>query len=453
MTTDDYNNGQTIFYCSFLFAEMPSQFIGKKLGPDVWIPIQMAAWSTVAASQARLTGRTSFYITRMLLGLLEGGFIPDMVLYLSYFYKNRELPARLAWFWTAYVATQIIASFLAFGILHLRGKGGLHDGWRYLFAIEGAFTSLIAIASWLYLPPSPTQTKRHGWKGLLRGKDGWFTEREEVIMVTRILRDDPGKATMHNRQAVTPRLIWESLSDYDLWPMYVPKPIILLGPNTVPSYLIGITWGIPMTPPQSYLTLTLKSLGFTTFQTNLLTIPSSVLFILQLQFWTWLSEVLNQRLLIVVVSQIWVLPLLIALEVLPIHFANADWVRYAISTLIVGYPYIHAILVAQTSRNAATVRSRTIGSSLYNMAVQLGNIISTQIYRTKDAPRYYTGNKVLLAFVAYNIVLILGSKVYYEWRNAKRDKIWKSMTREQRLDYLATTKDKGNKRYVFIICL
>lgn len=50
----------------------------------------------------------------------------------------------------------------------------------------------------LYLPPSPTQTKRQGIKGLLRSKEGWFTEREEIIMVTRILRDDPGKATMHN---------------------------------------------------------------------------------------------------------------------------------------------------------------------------------------------------------------------------------------------------------------
>jgi hypothetical protein len=49
-----------------------------------------------------------------------------------------------------------------------------------------------------YLPPSPTQTKSHGLKGYFRGKSGWFTEREEVVMVTRILRDDPGKSTMHN---------------------------------------------------------------------------------------------------------------------------------------------------------------------------------------------------------------------------------------------------------------
>jgi hypothetical protein len=52
--------------------------------------------------------------------------------------------------------------------------------------------------AFLYLPPSPTQTKSTGIKGILRGKNGWFTEREEVVMVTRILRDDPGKSTMHN---------------------------------------------------------------------------------------------------------------------------------------------------------------------------------------------------------------------------------------------------------------
>ncbi|KAF7507516.1 hypothetical protein GJ744_010307 [Endocarpon pusillum] len=433
LTTNDYNNGMTIFYCSFLFAELPSQLISKKLGPDVWIPIQMVSWSIVAAAQAALTGRSSFYMCRCLLGLIEGGFIPDTILYLSYFYKHSELPRRLSWFWTSYQSTQIASAFLGYGILHLRGRGALNEGWRYLFAIEGTLTGLIGIWTWLYLPASPTQTARTGLKGLFRPKQGWFTEREETIMVTRILRDDPGKASMHNRQGLNWSLFKKALTDYDLWPIY----------------LLGLTWLIPMTPPQAYLTLTCKALGFDTFQTNLLTIPAYTLYILQLLFWTWYSEKLNQRFLVGMISQIWTLPLLIALVTLPPTFPNSNWIKWLLSTLIVGHPYPHAIIVALTSRNSGSVETRTVASSLYNMSVQASNIVSSQIYRADDKPYYYRGNKVLLGILAYNVVLFIGAKAYYTLQNVRRDRIWNSMSREGRIHYLLTTKDKGNKRLDF----
>ena len=147
MNTDDYNTGQTIFYASFLAAELPSQLVSKKIGPDNWIPIQMISWSIVACCQARLTGRATFFITRSLLGIIEGGFIPDVILYLSYFYKSKELPIRLSFFWGAYGCTFIISAFLAYGILHLGGVDGL-AGWQWLFALEGSLTALIGIISW-----------------------------------------------------------------------------------------------------------------------------------------------------------------------------------------------------------------------------------------------------------------------------------------------------------------
>ncbi|KAF2446798.1 MFS general substrate transporter [Karstenula rhodostoma CBS 690.94] len=427
MNTNDYNYGQTIFLGSFLAAELPSQLISKKLGPDNWIPIQMVSWSLVASMQAFLSGRKSFFACRALLGLIEGGFIPDNILYLSYFYTGLELPARLSWFWVSYQSTQIVSAFFAFGILRLRGHNGM-SGWRWLFALEGMLTGLIGIISYFYLPPSPTQTASK-----FRGKDGWFNEREEKIMVNRILRDDPSKGDMHNRQALSPKMLWECLKDYHMWPVFI----------------LGLTWLIPTQPMTSYLTLNLKSLGFGTFETNLLTskIPAYVIFIFQLLFWTWLSEKINQRFLIGLCSQIWVFPLLIALECLS---KNASpWSRWAISTLIVGHPYVHAIIVAITSRNAGTVRTRTVASAMYNMCVQASSMISQNIYREDDKPLYRRGNKVLIGITVLNFFLFVGAKTYYVFVNKRRNKIWDAMSKEEKEAYLETTSDKGNKRLDF----
>jgi hypothetical protein len=156
-----------------------------------------------------------------------------------------------SYFWTTLSLTTIITSLLAFALLHLRGVNGW-AGWRWLFLVEGLITLLIGLASFFNMPASIVQTKT--W---FRPK-GWFSDREVAIVVNRVLRDDPSKGDMHNREAITPRRLWEVLKEFDLWPMYA----------------IGLVAFIPQGPVNAYLTLTLRSLGFSPFITNLLTIPA-----------------------------------------------------------------------------------------------------------------------------------------------------------------------------------
>ncbi|AFR97705.2 hypothetical protein C343_05853 [Cryptococcus neoformans C23] len=424
VTTAAYNTGMTLFYCCFLFAELPSQLISKKLGSDVWIPIQMMTWSVVAICQMAIKGKTSFYATRALLGLLEGGFIADTVLYLSYYYTAAELTIRLSWFWVSLTTTTIIGSLLAAGILQMRGVHGL-AGWRWLFAIEGALTFLIGFWAWWYLPASPTETKKW-WR-----PSGWFTEREETIIVNKVLRDDPTKSSMHNREGLSPTDLWRSISDFDMWPLYVIGLIAFIAPSTV----------------QAYFTLTLRALNFSTFQTNLLTIPSNVMFIFMNLGVSFLSKRLNERLIVTTVQPIWHLIFLIVIIALPDDVNR--WAKWVVTSLFMAYPYCHPILVSMNSMNAGSVRTRTVASSVYNMFVQAASLIASNIYQPSDAPYYHKGNRVLIALSVVSIIMCWSAKAWYIWRNKQRAKIWDSWTITQKEEYLATTKDTGNKRLDF----
>ena len=94
-------------------------------------------------------------------------------------------------------------------------------------------------------------------------------------------------------------------------------------------------------------------------------------------FWNFLAEKINERFLLAIMSQIWVLPCLIALEVLPAN--RGKWTQWILAVLIFAEPYFHPMIVAITSRNAGSVRTRTVASALYNMMVQTANIYGAQV--------------------------------------------------------------------------
>lgn len=150
---------------------------------------------------------------------------------------------------------------------------------------------------------------------------------------------------MHNRQPLTLRMIGKSCLDWHLWPIY----------------LIGILMWIPVTPVSYYLQLSFKELGFSTIQANLLAVPYGVLSIINVVLVAILSELVDNRSFVGMIQFIWIAPCLIAL----VAIKNiGGWQYFAILTVLLGYPYVHAVQVAWCSRNAGSIRTRTVSASL-----------------------------------------------------------------------------------------
>jgi len=69
---------------------------------------------------------------------LIGGIvvIPDVILYLTYYYTKHQLPVRLAVFWCINSGASLLSGFLAVGLLEMRGIAG-RPGWAWMFLLEG----------------------------------------------------------------------------------------------------------------------------------------------------------------------------------------------------------------------------------------------------------------------------------------------------------------------------
>jgi hypothetical protein len=161
---------------------------------------------------------------------------------------------------------------------------------------------------------------------------------EETIIVNRVIREDPTKSGMHNRQPVTPKLLWKSMRDYDLWPLYI----------------IGLLFQIPETTPSQYLTLTLKGIGFNTLHTNLLVIPSTVLHIITMLGLTYIAEIWGELTLTALIGQIWVLPFVVYIYLVDITKIN-KWKAFGMLSLLIAYPSGRYSLPVTLIRPAVTL--------------------------------------------------------------------------------------------------
>lgn len=103
-----------------------------------------------------------------------------------------------------------------------------------------------------------------------------------------------------------------------------------------PLYALGLLFGIPKYPVGQYLTLSFRGLGFNVIQTNLLTIPNIVASSITMLLITAVSELVQNRSLVAMAEDLWLLPNFAALIALPSPIA--PWSYFAIATVLLSFP-------------------------------------------------------------------------------------------------------------------
>ena len=86
-----YGWGAGVFFIGYFIFEVPSNVILERMGARLWIFRIMLSWGLVSAATAFVHGATGFYVLRFLLGAMEAGFFPGIMLYLTYWF-----PASIA---------------------------------------------------------------------------------------------------------------------------------------------------------------------------------------------------------------------------------------------------------------------------------------------------------------------------------------------------------------------
>ncbi|KAJ4051782.1 hypothetical protein NW761_008804 [Fusarium oxysporum] len=181
LTNLQYSQGLAVFYATYVFSELPSNLVLKKVSPRIWLPTLTVVWGIITMCLGFVRNFASFAAVRALLGVAEGGLLPGMVLYLSSIYTRGELALRIGIFYTAASLSGAFGGLLARGLAAIGPRGDL-EGWRWILIIEGLMTVAAGSIVFFTLPNNLTTAR-------------YFTPEEREWAVKR-LEQDRGTTSM-----------------------------------------------------------------------------------------------------------------------------------------------------------------------------------------------------------------------------------------------------------------
>jgi MFS family permease len=143
-----------LFFLSYSLCGFPINLILHRIGAKVWMTFLMVTWGLLSMATMFVTGSTSFYVLRLLLGVMEAGFFPGVILYLTYWFPNRVRGQMMGLFYLGVPLALIIGGPLSGVLLEMPPWGGLR-GWQWMFLVEGFMAVGLGIVAYWFLDNKP----------------------------------------------------------------------------------------------------------------------------------------------------------------------------------------------------------------------------------------------------------------------------------------------------------
>lgn len=177
LTATIFGLGGGIFYLGYAIFEIPSNLILHKVGPRVWLARIMITWGIVSAAFVLTAGVGSFLTLRFLLGLAEAGFVPGVIVYLTYWFPSRYRAKAFASFLTATALSSVIGAPLS--TLIMSGMDGVagFSGWRWMFILEAIPSIILGFVILKYMVERPAEAS-------------WLSVEERDWLTSELERDE-----------------------------------------------------------------------------------------------------------------------------------------------------------------------------------------------------------------------------------------------------------------------
>src|SRR4051794_39054335 len=198
ISTAAYAFGAGLFFVGYAIFEIPSNLLLHKVGARWWLSRIMVSWGIVAAAFVFVQGPTSFYILRFLLGVMEAGFFPGVILFLTYWVPARHLSRARGYFYMGIALAGILGNPLSGSLLELNGVFGLR-GIQWMFMVEGLLAVVVGVWSFYYLTDKPKDAT-------------WLPDDERQALMETVGAEDDAKASGHG-----PRNVVAALVNWRVW--------------------------------------------------------------------------------------------------------------------------------------------------------------------------------------------------------------------------------------------